>query len=164
MGPLYLGTCYHSLVVCRLHTIIDCDMVLVMDNGLAAEWGRPATLLDNPNGTFTSKRTFPPPLPRLSQSLSQSLSQTLSALVSPAVSALSPSVSYFGGCLSNSVTMLAGMVRETGHAAEQFLRSVAAGQADNLAERDQQAAAALQRVNTSPDWHTDCRYGSMHAL
>lgn len=39
---------------CRLHTIIDCDMVLVMDNGLAAEWGRPATLLDNPNGTFTS--------------------------------------------------------------------------------------------------------------
>ena len=45
--------------VCRLHTIIDCDMVLVMDNGLAAEWGRPATLLDNPNGTFTS---MPPPL------------------------------------------------------------------------------------------------------
>lgn len=51
------------------------------------------------------------------------------------------------------------MVRETGHAAEQFLRSVAAGQADNLAERDQQAAAALQRVNTTtPDWHTDCRH------
>ncbi|KAL3160420.1 hypothetical protein ABBQ32_010743 [Trebouxia sp. C0010 RCD-2024] len=90
----------------RLHTIIDCDMVLVMDNGLAAEWGRPATLLDNPNGTFTS------------------------------------------------------MVRETGHAAEQFLRSVAAGQADNLTERDQQAAAALQRVNTCPDWHTDCSAAS----
>lgn len=57
--------------------------------------------------------------------------------------------------------LCAGMVRETGHAAEQFLRSVAAGQADNLTERDQQAAAALQRVNTCPDWHTDCRYESL---
>ena len=53
--------------------------------------------------------------------------------------------------------MCAGMVRETGHAAEQFLRSVASGQADTMAERDQQAAAALQRVNTTPDWQTDCR-------
>ena len=33
-------------------------MVLVMDNGLAAEWGRPATLLDNPKGTFTSEAPF----------------------------------------------------------------------------------------------------------
>ena len=41
--------------VCRLHTIIDCDMVLVMDNGLAAEWGRPAALLEDPNGTFASE-------------------------------------------------------------------------------------------------------------
>ncbi len=41
--------------VCRLHTIIDCDMVLVMDNGSAAEWGRPSTLLEDPNGTFSSK-------------------------------------------------------------------------------------------------------------
>ena len=32
-------------------------MVLVMDNGLASEWGRPATLLDDPNGTFTSKHS-----------------------------------------------------------------------------------------------------------
>ena len=51
------------------------------------------------------------------------------------------------------------MVRETGNAAEQFLRSVASGQADHLAERDQRAAAALQRVNTTPDWQTDCRHG-----
>ena len=43
-----------SVHVCRLHTIIDCDMVLVMDNGSAAEWGRPSTLLDDPNGTFSS--------------------------------------------------------------------------------------------------------------
>ncbi len=50
------------------------------------------------------------------------------------------------------------MVRETGHAAEQFLRSVATGQADDhQAERDQRAAAALERVNTSPDWQNDCR-------
>jgi len=42
--------------VCRLHTIIDCDMVLVMDNGSAAEWGRPSTLLEDPNGTFSSTR------------------------------------------------------------------------------------------------------------
>ncbi|DBA70095.1 TPA: hypothetical protein ACH3X2_012257 [Trebouxia sp. C0005] len=90
----------------RLHTIIDCDMVLVMDNGSAAEWGRPSTLLEDPNGTFSS------------------------------------------------------MVKETGHAAEQFLRSVANGQADHRAERDQRAAAALQRVNTSPDWQTDCSAAS----
>ena len=44
-----------SVRVCRLHTIIDCDMVLVMDNGSAAEWGRPSTLLEDPNGTFSSK-------------------------------------------------------------------------------------------------------------
>lgn len=50
------------------------------------------------------------------------------------------------------------MVKETGTAAEQFLRSVATGQADHLTERDQRAAAALQRVNTTPDWQTDCRH------
>jgi len=31
-------------------------MVLVMDNGSAAEWGRPSTLLEDPNGTFSSTR------------------------------------------------------------------------------------------------------------
>lgn len=41
-------------------------MVLVMDNGSAAEWGRPATLLDNPNGTFTSKPPAPLPAPHSS--------------------------------------------------------------------------------------------------
>ena len=51
----------------------------------------------------------------------------------------------------------AGMVRDTGNAAEQFLRSVASGQAYTMAERDQQAAAALQCVNTTPDWQTDWR-------
>ena len=40
--------------LCRLHTIIDCDMVLVMDHGQAAEWGSPASLLDNPEGVFFS--------------------------------------------------------------------------------------------------------------
>ena len=40
-------------------------MVLVMDNGLAAEWGRPASLLDNPNGTFTSMPFPPLPPPAL---------------------------------------------------------------------------------------------------
>lgn len=93
----------NTVLGCRLHTIIDCDMVLVMDHGQAAEWGRPATLLDNPNGVFSS------------------------------------------------------MVKETGHAAEQFLRSVAYGQVDHKAERDQRAAAALQRAHTIPDWQADCR-------
>ena len=80
-------------------------MVLVMDAGLAAEWGRPAALLDNPQGVFTS------------------------------------------------------MVQETGHGAEQFLRSVAYGQLDHKTERDQRAAAALQKVQTStPDWQADTRY------
>ena len=83
-------------------------MVLVMDHGQAAEWGRPATLLDNPDGVFSS------------------------------------------------------MVKETGNAAEQFLRSVAYGQVElHKAERDQQAAAALQRVHTTPDWQADCRYPSL---
>ena len=94
-----------SYVLCRLHTIIDCDMVLVMDHGQAAEWGSPASLLDNPEGVFSS------------------------------------------------------MVKDTGHAAEQFLRSVAYGSTDHKAERDQQAAAALQRAHTIPDWQADCRYG-----
>lgn len=83
-------------------------MVLVMDHGQAAEWGRPATLLDNPDGVFSS------------------------------------------------------MVKETGNAAEQFLRSVAYGQMElHKAERDQQAANALQRVHTTPDWQADCRYPSL---
>ncbi len=51
--PIWLSL---SVRVCRLHTIIDCDMVLVMDNGSAAEWGRPSTLLEDPNGTFSSTR------------------------------------------------------------------------------------------------------------
>jgi len=39
----------------RLHTIIDADMVVVMDHGMAAEAGSPAELLSNPNGVFSSE-------------------------------------------------------------------------------------------------------------
>ncbi len=38
----------------RLHTIIDCDTVLVMDHGVAAEVGSPAQLLADHQGVFTS--------------------------------------------------------------------------------------------------------------
>jgi hypothetical protein len=37
----------------RLHTIMDYDLVLVMDRGQAVELGSPAELLSNANGTFS---------------------------------------------------------------------------------------------------------------
>ena len=36
----------------RIHTIIDADMVLVMDAGQAAEYGTAAELLSKPDGVF----------------------------------------------------------------------------------------------------------------
>ncbi|KAK9802963.1 hypothetical protein WJX72_012534 [[Myrmecia] bisecta] len=38
----------------RLHTIIDCDCVLVMDHGQCAEFGAPKELLSHPDGVFSS--------------------------------------------------------------------------------------------------------------
>ena len=43
----------------RLHTIIDCDLVLVMDAGVCAEAGSPADLLSRPDGIFTSADPSP---------------------------------------------------------------------------------------------------------
>ena len=37
----------------RLHTVIDADTVLVMDKGVAAEYGHPAELLAKPDGVFS---------------------------------------------------------------------------------------------------------------
>ncbi len=37
----------------RLHTVIDCDRVLVLDKGRVAEFGSPKQLLANPNGIFS---------------------------------------------------------------------------------------------------------------
>ncbi len=45
--------CTMVAIAHRLHTIIDCDRVLVMDHGVAAEVGSPAQLLANPDGIFT---------------------------------------------------------------------------------------------------------------
>ena len=39
---------------CRLNTIIDYDVVLVMDQGKVAEFGSPKTLLESENGMFTA--------------------------------------------------------------------------------------------------------------
>ena len=44
----------------RLHTIIDADYVIVMDRGAAAEAGRPADLLANTGGVFSSAAVGPP--------------------------------------------------------------------------------------------------------
>jgi ABC-type multidrug transport system fused ATPase/permease subunit len=38
----------------RLHTIMDYDVVVVMEDGHAVEFGPPQTLLENPHGVFTS--------------------------------------------------------------------------------------------------------------
>lgn len=38
----------------RLNTIIDYDVVLVMDKGNAVEFGSPKELLNNPNGIFSA--------------------------------------------------------------------------------------------------------------
>ena len=43
----------------RLHTIIDADSVIVMSAGQAAEAGRPADLLANPGGVFSSAAPVP---------------------------------------------------------------------------------------------------------
>ena len=45
---------YLAVAAHRLHTIIDCDTVLVMDHGVAAEVGSPAQLLADSGGVFTS--------------------------------------------------------------------------------------------------------------
>ena len=52
-------SCTLIAIAHRLHTIIDADQVVVMDRGTAAESGRPADLLSNPDGVFSSA---PPPL------------------------------------------------------------------------------------------------------
>ena len=54
-------SCTLIAIAHRLHTIIDADMVIVMDRGSAAESGSPSELLSNPDGVFSSapsKRLF----------------------------------------------------------------------------------------------------------
>ena len=48
-------SCTLIAIAHRLHTIIDADMVIVMDRGMAAESGSPSELLSNPEGVFSSK-------------------------------------------------------------------------------------------------------------
>ena len=48
-------SCTLIAIAHRLHTIIDADMVIVMDRGMAAESGSPAELLSNPDGVFSSE-------------------------------------------------------------------------------------------------------------
>lgn len=48
-------SCTLIAIAHRLHTIIDADMVIVMDRGMAAESGSPSELLSNPGGVFSSK-------------------------------------------------------------------------------------------------------------
>lgn len=46
--------CTVLTVAHRLHTIIDCDRVLVMDAGHATEFDEPYRLLQHENGSFAS--------------------------------------------------------------------------------------------------------------
>ena len=48
---IYLSFALNSL---RLNTIIDYDVVLVMDKGKVAEFGPPKALLTNEEGIFTA--------------------------------------------------------------------------------------------------------------
>ena len=48
-------SCTLIAIAHRLHTIIDADMVIVMDKGHAAESGSPAELLSDPDGVFSSE-------------------------------------------------------------------------------------------------------------
>ncbi|CAK0780401.1 hypothetical protein CVIRNUC_005040 [Coccomyxa viridis] len=50
-------SCTLIAIAHRLHTIIDADMVIVMDKGHAAESGSPAELLSDPDGVFSSMVT-----------------------------------------------------------------------------------------------------------
>ena len=43
---------FHSPLLNRLNTIMDSDKVLVMDDGMAAEYDTPANLLANENSMF----------------------------------------------------------------------------------------------------------------
>jgi ABC-type transport system involved in cytochrome bd biosynthesis fused ATPase/permease subunit len=43
----------------RLHTIIEADRVLVMQQGSAVEYGAPGALLKDPSGHFTGATTCP---------------------------------------------------------------------------------------------------------
>ena len=59
MSKQYISTHTHHLPICsqyllRLNTIIDYDVVLVMDKGKVAEFGPPKTLLENEAGIFTA--------------------------------------------------------------------------------------------------------------
>lgn len=48
------ASCTIIIIAHRLHTVIDADRVLVMDHGEAAEYGRPADLLQDRGGVFSS--------------------------------------------------------------------------------------------------------------
>ncbi|OQR85424.1 ATP-binding Cassette (ABC) Superfamily [Achlya hypogyna] len=46
--------CTTLTIAHRINTILDCDRILVMDKGAAAEFDAPAELLKNPSGLFTN--------------------------------------------------------------------------------------------------------------
>jgi ABC-type multidrug transport system ATPase subunit len=47
------GNCTVLTIAHRLHTVIDSDKVLVMDNGVVAEFGSPYQLLQDHDGIFS---------------------------------------------------------------------------------------------------------------
>ncbi|CAG7835020.1 unnamed protein product, partial [Allacma fusca] len=48
------GDCSIITIAHRLHSVMDCDKILVLDNGVLIEYDHPYILLQNPNGILTS--------------------------------------------------------------------------------------------------------------
>lgn len=144
----------------RIHTIIDADLVLVMDAGRAAEAGTAAELLENSGGVFSGV-----PTPAM---LAGTLLGTCLCLAQLSVYAMHKGPGSHVGlqlslyfdhsidCHATGVVRMsgrhAGMVSETGSSSAKFLRDAAVKKArdprlGDLAQKGRERAAQLAESN-----------------